>query len=771
MMTSASTPLPNPAPPVARINLAVNAIVVAVLAALVVLALFAQRPPAPVSANAAPELFSAGRALPKLFKLAQRPHPVGTAANAEARAYLIAELRALGLEPQVQTTTGIYNAGKGLSAGVVHNVMVRKPGSAPDRAKRKALMLASHYDSAPHAPGAGDDGASVVAILETLRALKHAPPLQNDLIALFTDGEEAGLLGAEAFVAEHPWAREVGMAVNFEYRGNRGPMLMFETSVGNGSMIEGLAQSMPHPLATSMNYEIYRLMPNDTDMSSFKRAGIAGMNFAAIEGVNSYHTPMDRPDLLDPASLQHQGDIMLGLVRHFGNRDLAALSSADRAYFDLPGVGLVHYPAAAVLPISIAVTLLLIGVCVLGMRRGQVRAKKILLGAMLFPGITALLAGAVQLLWMGLLLLRPGYRLTATPYGNEWFLMGFAALVIGAYVWGQRRLQRRLTPLELTLGSVVSGSGLLLVVSIFIPGASVLMVWPMLGTLLAIGALWLAQVPEGGRRTLLLLLGAAPAVLLFAPAIRGVYIGLGPHLITVMVVVLVQLLGLLSALLADMGRRLPAVAFLAGGALLVAGAATSGFSPTQPQPANLFYLKDGATGQSHWISTDRALNDWTSQYFPGVKQRQLMTAFFGPEADPVWSGPAPEHGVSVPQIKLVSDQVEGKVRTLELDVASLRAAPSIRISVEGVEVLRSRIDGKVLSIKPRKKWSFGAVGIGPQGIRLALEVEAGKPFQVRVRERTFGLPVSTMRPRPPEMMAEPFGSADSTQSVTVLDLK
>ncbi|MES3020645.1 MAG: M20/M25/M40 family metallo-hydrolase [Pseudomonadota bacterium] len=761
--------MPTPSVPAARASLPVGAIVFAVLALLVAIALGAQRPPAPAPANAAPELFSAGRALPKLFTLAKQPHPVGTAANAEARAWLIAELRALGLEPQVQSTLGVLKA-RGLMVGMVHNVMVRKPGSAPDRASRKALMLASHYDSVPHAPGAGDDGASVVAILETLRALQHGPALKNDLIALFTDGEEAGLLGAEAFVAEHPWAREVGLALNFEYRGNRGPMLMFETSVGNGAMVAGLAGAVSQPLASSLNYEVYKLMPNDTDMSSFKRAGIPGMNFAAIEGINSYHTALDRPDLFDPASLQHQGDIMLGLARHFGERDLATLRSADHAYFDLPGLGLLHYPAAAVLPLSVAVALLFIGVCVLGVRRGELRTMRVALGALLFLLLAALLAGAAHLLWMGLLLAQPGYRLTGAPYGGHWYLMAFAALVVGAYVWCQQGLQRWVKPLELGMGGMLIGLILLLAASVLIPGASVLLVWPLLAMLLATGALWLGPPREGAARTMILLLGAVPAVLMFVPTIRGVFIGLGPNLIAVMALVLVLLLGIATGLLAELGRRLPIAALGAGVVLLALGAISSRFDAEQPQPTNLFYVKDGAAGRSVWISTDETLNTWTAQYFPGVKGRAHLPAVFGPGGAPVWFSPAPEHGVSAPQVKVLSDEREGSVRKLEIEVASLRAAPAIRINVEGATVLRSRLNGKVLSDKPSAKWTLGASGIGPQGLRLVFELKPNTPFKIRVRERSFGLPSDAMRARPPELMAEPFGSADSTQSVTVLAL-
>ena len=79
----------------------------------------------------------------------------------------------------------------------------------------------------------GDDGAGVAALLETLRALRTGPPLRNDILFVITDGEEDGLLGASAFVAENPAAKDVRVVVNFEARGNAGESQMFETSAGN----------------------------------------------------------------------------------------------------------------------------------------------------------------------------------------------------------------------------------------------------------------------------------------------------------------------------------------------------------------------------------------------------------------------------------------------------------------------------------------------------------------------------------------------------------
>ncbi|MDD5412631.1 MAG: M20/M25/M40 family metallo-hydrolase, partial [Methylobacter sp.] len=397
--------------------------VIIVILALIITGLFHATPPAPLLASVSPSIFSSARAMSTVRHIAQKPHPTGTSENAKVRNYLVAELKALGLEPHIQTALGINKSAQEPSVGVVHNVLVRVPGLVSG----KALLLMAHYDSTHTGPGAADDGASVAAILETLRALKTLPRLQNDLICIFTDGEEAGLLGAEAFVAEHPWAKQIGLVLNFEYRGNRGPFVMFETSQGNGKLINGFAKAAPLPLGNSLMYEVYKRLPNDTDMTVFKRAGIPGMNFAAIEGHTSYHTQLDRPELLQEGSLQHQGEILLALAQHFGNAPLDNLRSADSVYFDAPGLGLVNYSVSWVLPLSGALILLFAIVLVLGLKSGELRAARTTLGALAFLIMIPALAGICQLLWIGIRRLHPEYDslLQGDTYNSHWYLLAF----------------------------------------------------------------------------------------------------------------------------------------------------------------------------------------------------------------------------------------------------------------------------------------------------------------------------------------------------------
>ena len=182
--------------------------------------------PSPVPASAPESVFSSARAMSHLVRIAAEAHPPGSPAHADVREYLLAQLRALGHEPSVQTTTSTPPGGFFTRAATVRNVLARIPGSQPGG---PAVLVTAHYDSREIALGAGDDASGVVTILETLRALGTGPQLRNDLIVLITDAEELGLLGARAFVDEHPWMDDVALVVSIEMRGGGGPSMMFET--------------------------------------------------------------------------------------------------------------------------------------------------------------------------------------------------------------------------------------------------------------------------------------------------------------------------------------------------------------------------------------------------------------------------------------------------------------------------------------------------------------------------------------------------------------
>ena len=86
--------------------------------------------PEPVPASAPPTEFSSARALEHVRIIAQEPHPLGSPENVAVRDYLVEELRALGLEPEVRKTTAAHYFASGYAdAGTPENVLARLEGT------------------------------------------------------------------------------------------------------------------------------------------------------------------------------------------------------------------------------------------------------------------------------------------------------------------------------------------------------------------------------------------------------------------------------------------------------------------------------------------------------------------------------------------------------------------------------------------------------------------------------------------------------------------
>jgi len=744
--------------------------VIIVILALIITGLKHATSPEPLSGSVSPSIFSSARAMSTVRQIAQKPHPTGTSENEKVRNYLVAELKALGLEPHIQSALGINKSDQIGSVGIVHNVVVRIPG----RVSGKALLLVAHYDSTHAGPGASDDGASVAAILETLRALKTLPALQNDVIGIFTDGEEAGLLGAEAFVAEHTWAKHIGLVLNFEYRGNRGPFVMFETSPGNGKLIKGFAEATPHPLGNSLMYEVYKRLPNDTDMTVFKRAGIPGMNFAAIEGHTSYHTELDRPELMQEGSLQHQGEILLALAHYFGNAPLDDLYSEDSVYFDVPGLGLVNYPVNWVLPLCGGLILLFAIVLSLGLKSGELRASRTVLGTVTFLTMIPVLAGICQLLWIGISWLHPEYDtlLQGDTYNSHWYLLAFVMLVIGLFAFLQSGIERWIRPMELALGALACWLIFLIAASVGLQGASFLFFWPLAPLILTFGIVLWHRIKNASSPMYfgIMLLGVAPGILLFAPLIKALFVGLTPQLVGVVMVFLVMLLGLLVPLIDILTKRLalPGLALATGILFLVIGSLTSGFDNEHPRADNLFYAVDGSTGNAFWLSQDKFLDEWTRTFFPVNPERRRIPEIFGDRSRAYWAVSAPEFALPVPSIKVLEDNTTVNIRKINIQVQSLRHAPKLSLSVEGIGVNSSKVEGRLFSQTVRREWSLKGFGIPEEGLNIELNVQTGSPFKIRVIDYSYELPQTSLQPRPPNMIAQPFGLSDTTAVVKTI---
>jgi len=304
----------------------------------------AQKTPPPKPATIATTEFSAARAMQHLSWIAAEPHPTGSAAAARVRDQLVNHLQQAGLQVSVQRGQAAAEYGKGDGRGVraanVENVVAVLPGR--DRSL-PAVLLMAHYDTVPHSPGAADDGLGVAVMLEISRALQN-DLRQRDVVFLFTDAEEAGLLGARAFFASHPLSSRIGTVVNLEARGSSGRAVLFETGPGNAALLGTFAKLAPQPLGNSLTGFVYRYMPNGTDFTVPAQKGIPGLNFAIIGSQIDYHAATASVANLDPGSVQHMGAQVLPLVRRLATSATLPTSTQDAIYSDLPGGWMISVP-------------------------------------------------------------------------------------------------------------------------------------------------------------------------------------------------------------------------------------------------------------------------------------------------------------------------------------------------------------------------------------------------------------------------------------------
>ncbi|HEY9236283.1 MAG TPA: M20/M25/M40 family metallo-hydrolase, partial [Phenylobacterium sp.] len=313
------------------------------LAVAFVLAWANERTPSPAPANAPATTFSAARAMADVEVMAKEPHPIGSPANAAVRDHLVRRMTALGLSPQVQRTSVLRHRGDLAVGGVVENVVGVLPGR--DRAS-PAVALMAHYDSVPGSPGAADDAAGTAAALEIVRALKAQGAPARDVVVILTDGEESGLLGAQAFFDQHPLAARIGFVINMEARGGAGRAQMFQTGPDNAGTIALLKKGSVAPAASSLTVFMYEQMPNDTDFSVPRAKNISGLNYAFIGGQFDYHSPTSTPANLDKGSLQHLGQETLAAAREAAFAPALPAKAPNLVYANTFGGHILAYPPA-----------------------------------------------------------------------------------------------------------------------------------------------------------------------------------------------------------------------------------------------------------------------------------------------------------------------------------------------------------------------------------------------------------------------------------------
>jgi len=712
----------------------------------------------PLARTAPADRFSAGRALDQLETIAQAPRPIASDANRRAREHIVGQLQALGYAPQVQRAVVQknyvdYNANYETIVGVVHNVLVRVPGNAsgPDRQRRPALLLAVHYDSERTSLGAARGAMPVAASLEMLRALRNGPPLANDVIVLFADGERVGSLGMQAFAEQHPWARDVGLALRFDGGGSGGPLILYNTRGANGAAIDGWRRAAPDVRGSSLMHVVHQLAPGALRIGALDRLDVPVLQFA------NTGLPLDRADERDTvarlqlATLQHMGSAMLRLTRHFGQVPLDPHSSSGgQVYFELPFGATVHYSGALVWPLAFFSCLLLAGVARLAWRRAGLRYTPFLQAAFVVPALAVVLGLGAWQLWMHVPALHRVWN-PAAPQQALAYLFGVCALAAAVFILGQRWLQRHTGAMAAALAALGALTLVLLLASWIAPGASYLVAWPLLAALACCAGLHARRVAAWppAARLALLVLGVAPAVVLVLPALRDSFLVLSPQRMNLPVAMLALLLGVSTSLLAAHARRYVARALLLCGlgGLALAGSADEVPEAPQARANQLVYYKDMPSWDAYWLRPAGPLDEWERALFANLTQPHYFVNVFGWSAPKQWYAWAPRKGLEFPFIRVLRN---GKApgRHADFTLASKNRAPEIRLEVLNARAIRATMNGLTLLDKEAKTLKILAYGMEDATLHFRIDVLSDPIFGVKVEEVIPGLPEHLLPPRP-----------------------
>ena len=770
-MTADSDDIPTPAQPDAPAATSGLGLVlgVAMLALCAVISLLRYIPPAAKPADAPSQEFSAHRARRVLQEILPDavPHPVGSEANTHARERIVTHLRALGYEPVVRTG---FACGRWGTCADVRNIVAHVPA----RLDRPAILLTAHYDSVPAGPGASDDGVGVATLLEIARILKNDPRPEDPVYLLITDGEEGGLLGARSFVADDPWARDVRVAVGLEARGTTGPSLMFQTGADNAWLVKLFGRAAPRPVSTSIFSTVYERLPNDTDFTVLKAAGITGLNFAFLGNVVRYHTPQDSVSNTDLRTMQHHGDNTLAVVRALVSADLKNTPKGDAVFFDVWGYGLVRWPTGWSLPLA-AVALALVAIAIAQLlRQNALTGTRLAWGIAAWPLMLAapIIAGLV-LGWLFRVLTGERAPWTAHPVPAAaafWLLafleVGGVAILLGrrAGLWG---LWAGVWTWFAVLGVALAAT---------LPGVSYVGIVPTIaaaGAALLFGATRRPDSAPHAVRAILVSTLCTGALLLPATILFHSALGLGanPAVTGTFALAAMTIAPLFAETDPGVRRRINWIAGAACAVAVVITVVMPAYSERKPRPLNVELHEDDDGGAARWLvsagsgKAPDALREVVELSDEAILPFPFSTKRWGS----AFTAPAESTGAPGPTLRHVEAATTPEGRHLRVRLRSPRGADEIglffppdapikRILVDGhlagplQEVVRRNLNG----------WQgISSVTPPPDGIDVVVVIESDAPVQAVLFDRSYGLPPAgraLLEARPPE--AGPVGRGD-----------
>ncbi|NHM07826.1 M20/M25/M40 family metallo-hydrolase [Flavobacterium sp. CYK-4] len=717
--------------------------------------------------------FSTEKSLQHIRQMTQHPHYVGSANHETVANYLVQELKNLGLNPQIQQGTTLTEWGNLVKS---KNIIARINGTNSS----KALLLLSHYDSAPHSFsfGASDDASGVATILEGLRAFLHQKaPHKNDIIILFSDAEELGLNGAALFVTQHQWAKEVGLAINFEARGSTGPSYMLmEVNQGNAAMVKGFSEANPrYPVSNSLMYSIYKMLPNDTDLTVFREQGqIQGFNFAFIDNHFNYHTAQDDMAHLNQPTIAHQGSYLMPLLSYFSNANLQELSTKDdRVYFNTP-LNFISYPFGWIMPMAIGALVLFLLLLVVGF------GKKVLLGKEIGKGFLYFFAAILSVGlcnyfgWQLLLKIYPQYTdiLQGFTYNGHYYLaaFGFVNLAVGFIFYGNAKsvtvnFNRMIAPLFVW---ILINFG----IAFYLPGAGFFVI-PIYFCLLMLMYFIVTQRTNLAVNLVL----SVPALVIFVPFITQFPIGLGLKMLAASAALTLLVFALLIPVFGLFApKRIWTTLFLLLSIVFLTLAHfKSDYESGKAKPNSLVYWFNADSNQAFWATYDENLDDFTQKYLgknpapaTALQKNSLFSKY---DSQFTFMKKASMKAIAKPTIDFLKDSVVGPWRYLKIKITPNRKVNRYdiladeKMAIHNLRANQVKAIGQKGSLYPRttsRVLSYYVVDNEP--LELEFSIASQAVLEMNLIESSFDLmqnPVFEMTQRASWMMPKPFVLTDA----------
>lgn len=230
------------------------------------------------------------------------------------------------VELEVEILNRFYPEGR-----TAYNVIAEIPGTDPELAS-EVVMLGGHLDSWHAWTGATDNAIGCSVMMEAVRILKAigVAPRRTIRIALWS-GEEQGLLGSKAYVAEHFGTVEEPKPEHARFAG----YVNIDAGTGRarGATVFGpteAADVLREALAPLEDLGVLGATTTDSrrtggsDHTSFNGAGLPGisMNQDPIEyGSHSWHTNLDGYERIVLSDAQTSAIAIATTVHHLAMRD------------------------------------------------------------------------------------------------------------------------------------------------------------------------------------------------------------------------------------------------------------------------------------------------------------------------------------------------------------------------------------------------------------------------------------------------------------------